>query len=145
VAFIKSGAATVFDIFFAIMPVGMTIEFIALAIYHHTAILHFVTAPLVPLLQLMAVPDAANAAPGIIIGFLDQFVPAAIAGTIASPVTSFILAGLSVTQLIFMAETGILIYRSRIPLPIRYLAAVFVIRTIIALPILTVIAHWRAG
>ena len=123
----------------------MTIEFFALAAYHHTEILHFITTPLVPLLQLLAIPDAAAAAPGIVVGFLDQFVPALIAASISSPVTSFVLAGLSVTQLIFMAETGILIYRSKIPLPIRYLAAVFAIRTMIALPILVVIAHWRAG
>jgi nucleoside recognition membrane protein YjiH len=44
-----------------------------------------------------------------------------------------------------MAETGILIYRSSIPLPIRYLVAVFALRTTIALPILVVVAHWRAA
>jgi nucleoside recognition membrane protein YjiH len=142
---LRSGVSTVTDLFFAMMPVAMTIEFIALAAYHHTGILHFITMPLVPLLQLMAVPDAAAAAPGLIVGFLDQFVPALIAASIASPVTSFVLAGLSVTQLIFMAETGILIYRSSIPLPIRYLAAVFAIRTAIALPILVAVAHWRAA
>jgi nucleoside recognition membrane protein YjiH len=98
--------------------------------------------PLVPLLNLMAIPDAVAAAPGLVIGFLDQFVPSIIAGGIASPVTSFVLAGLSVTQLIFMAETGVLIHRSKIPLPIRYLAAVFLIRTAIALPMLVTIAHW---
>ena len=86
--------------------------------------------------------DATAAAPGLLIGFLDQFVPAIIAGGISSPVTSFVLAGLSVTQLIFMAETGVLIHRSKIPLPIRYLASVFLIRTAIALPILVMIAHW---
>ena len=145
VELLGSGGRIVLDLFFAMMPVAMTIEFIALAAYHHTAILHFMTAPLVPLLQLLAIPDAAAAAPGIIVGFLDQFVPALIAASISSPVTSFLLAGLSVTQLIFMAETGILIYRSKIPLPIRYLAAVFVIRTVIALPILVAVAHWRAG
>lgn len=59
--------------------------------------------------------------------------------------TSFVLAGLSVTQLIFMAETGVLIHRSRIPLPIRSLAAIFVIRTVIALPVLVAIAHWHAA
>jgi nucleoside recognition membrane protein YjiH len=90
----------------------------------------------------MAIPDAVAAAPGLIIGFLDQFVPAIIAGGISSPITSFVLAGLSVTQLIFMAETGVLIHRSKIPLPIRYLAVVFLIRTAIALPILVMIAHW---
>lgn len=140
-----SGSRIVLDLFFAMMPVAMTIEFIALAAYHHTGILHFITTPLVPLLQLLAIPDAAAAAPGLIVGFLDQFVPALIAASISSPVTSFVLAGLSVTQLIFMAETGILIYRSKIPLPIRYLAAVFAIRTAIAFPILVAVAHWRAG
>jgi nucleoside recognition membrane protein YjiH len=145
VELLGSSGKVVLDLFFAMMPVAMTIEFIALAMYHHTVILHSITMPLVPLLQLLAIPDAAAAAPGIIVGFLDQFVPALIAASISSPVTSFVLAGLSVTQLVFMAETGILIYRSKIPLPIRYLAAVFVIRTVIALPILVAVAHWRAG
>ena len=142
---LRSGATTVVDLFFTMMPVAMTIEFIALALYHHTGILHVITMPLVPLLQLLALPDAAAAAPGLIVGFLDQFVPALIAASITSPVTSFVLAGLSVTQLIFMAETGILIYRSSIPLPIRYLAAVFALRTVIALPILVAVAHWAAN
>lgn len=139
---LRSGFAMAADLFFAMMPVAMTIEFFALVLYHHTPVLHFITIPLVPLLNLMAIPDAVAAAPGLIIGFLDQFVPAIIAGGISSPVTSFVLAGLSVTQLIFMAETGVLIYRSKIPLPIRYLAVVFLIRTAIALPILVAIAHW---
>lgn len=141
-AMLRSGLTTTFDLFFAMMPVAMTIEFAALVLYHHTTILHYITLPLVPLLHLLAIPDAVAAAPGLVIGFLDQFVPSIIAGGISSPVTSFVLAGLSVTQLIFMAETGVLIYRSKIPLPIRYLAAVFLIRTAIALPILAAIAHW---
>jgi nucleoside recognition membrane protein YjiH len=141
-AMLRSGGAMTIDLFFAMMPVAMTIEFAALVLYHHTAVLHYLTLPLVPLLTLMAIPDAVAAAPGLVIGFLDQFVPSIIAGGIASPVTSFVLAGLSVTQLIFMAETGVLIHRSKIPLPIRYLALVFLIRTAIALPILVTIAHW---
>ena len=142
---LRSGLRTTFDLFFAMMPVAMTIEFVALVMYYHTPILHFLTIPLVPLLELMAIPDAVAAAPGLIIGFLDQFVPSVIAGGISSPITSFVLAGLSVTQLIFMAETGVLIHRSKIPLPIRYLAVVFVIRTSISLPILVAIAHWVNG
>lgn len=142
---LRSGLATTFDLFFAMMPVAMTIEFFALVVYHHTGILHFLTIPLVPLLDLLQIPEAVAAAPGLVIGFLDQFVPAVIASGISSPVTSFVLAGLSVTQLIFMAETGVLIHRSKIPLPIKSLAAIFVIRTVIALPLLTAIAHWRAG
>lgn len=141
-AMLRSGLSMAFDLTFAMMPVAMTIEFFALVTYHHTPVLQYITAPLVPLLELMAVPDATAAAPGLVIGFFDQFVPSIIAGGISSPITSFVLAGLSVTQLIFMAETGVLIHRSKIPLPIRYLAAVFLLRTTIALPILVIIAHW---
>lgn len=141
-AMLRSGLRTTFDLFFGMMPVAMTIEFAALVVYHHTTLLHFITTPLVPLLQLMAIPDAVAAAPGLVIGFLDQFVPSIIAGGIDSPVTSFVLAGLSVTQLIFMAETGVLIHRSKIPLPIRYLTVIFLIRTAIALPVLAALAHW---
>ena len=77
----------------------------------------------------------------MVIGLLDQFVPAIIAGGIENPITSFVLAGLSVTQLIFFAESAILILRSQIPLSIMQLVSIFVLRTVIALPILTLIAH----
>ena len=51
------------------------------------------------------------------------------------------LAGLSVTQLIFFAETGVLILRSVIPLNILQLIGIFFLRTVIALPILALVAH----
>ncbi|WP_339671857.1 YjiH family protein [Dasania marina] len=142
VTMFKRGTHSLFDLFFTMMPAAMTIEFLALAIYHHTGIFHFLTLPLVPILELMNIPEAQAAAPGIVTGLLDQFVPAIIAGGIDNPITSFILAGLSVTQLIFFAESAILIMRSKIPLSVPQLIAIFCIRTVIALPILTLIAHW---
>ena len=137
----KRGFHSLFDLFFTMMPAAMTIEFIALVVYYHTGILQFITAPLVPLLTLLQIPEAAAAAPGVVIGLLDQFVPAIIASGIENPITSFVLAGLSVTQLIFFAESAILILRSQIPLSIAQLVRIFVLRTLIALPILTLIAH----
>lgn len=77
----------------------------------------------------------------MLVGLLDQFVPAIIAGGIESKLTSFILAGLSVTQLIFFAEIGILILRSKIPLSVKQLVTIFCIRTCISLPILALIGH----
>lgn len=138
----KSGLHSLVDLFFTMMPAAMAIEFIALVVYYHTGILQFLTMPLVPVLELMQIPEAQAAAPGIVVGLLDQFVPAIIAGGIENPITSFILAGLSVTQLIFFAESAILILRSKIPLGIKPLIAIFCIRTVIALPILTMLAHW---
>jgi nucleoside recognition membrane protein YjiH len=124
------------------MPAAMTVEFLALATYHHTNILQILTMPLVPVLELLGVSEAAAASPGLVIGLLDQFVPAIIAGEIDDPAASFALAGLSVTRLIFFAETAILIMRSAIPLSVRQLVMIFCIRTAIALPLLAAIAHF---
>ena len=124
------------------MPAAMTIEFLCLVVYQHTPVFQYLTFPLIPLLEWLQIPQASAAAPGIVIGLLDQFVPALIAGGIDNRITSFVLAGLSVTQLIFFAETAVLILRSAVPIGPGKLVMVFFIRTIIALPILAVIAPW---
>ncbi len=140
-AMLQHSLKVIFDIFFTMMPAAMAIEFIALVAYHHTPVLQTLTLPLIPLLDLLQIPAAAAAAPGVVIGLLDQFVPAVIAGTIDDQTTSFLLAGLSVTQLIFFAETAILILRSSIPLSLGQLVAIFCLRTLIALPLLAIAAH----
>ncbi len=139
---LKKGFGSMLDIFVMMMPAAMTIEFLALVVYYHTPVFQLLSYPFITLLEWMQVPEAQAAAPGLIIGLLDQFVPAIIAGERDSQLTRFVLAGLSVTQLIFFAETALLIMRSKIPLSVMNLIAIFFIRTAIALPILVVIAHW---
>ncbi|MEM8500445.1 MAG: YjiH family protein [Pseudomonadota bacterium] len=138
---LRRGVSSLIDLFFTMMPAAMTIEFLTLAVYYHTEILQVLTAPLVPILNLLQIPESAAAAPGVMVGLLDQFVPAIIAGGIDNPKTSFVLAGLSVTQLIFFAESAILILRSNIPLGLFQLVTIFCLRTVIALPLLALIAH----
>ena len=129
------------EIFLTMMPVGMSIQFLALVLYEYTPVFQWITYPIVPVLQLLQIPEAVAVAPGVVIGLLDQFVPAVIAGTIDAPLSQFVLAGLSVTQLIFFAESAVLITRSPIPLSVPQLVLIFVIRTIIAVPILAFIGH----
>jgi nucleoside recognition membrane protein YjiH len=52
-----------------------------------------------------------------------------------------VLAGLSVTPLIFFAETGVLILRSAIPLNTLQLIGIFLLGTVIAPPIPALVAH----
>ncbi|GAA6166347.1 YjiH family protein [Sessilibacter corallicola] len=139
---LKNGFGTMCDLFIMMMPAAMTIEFLALVLYYHTSLFQIISYPFIHVLDLLQIPDAETAAPGVVIGLLDQFVPAIIAGTQQSEITRFILAGLSITQLIFFAESALLIMRSKIPLTITHLIAIFFIRTAIALPILALIAHW---
>ncbi|MFK7828460.1 MAG: YjiH family protein [Congregibacter sp.] len=138
---LRRGLVATAELFLTMMPAAMTIEFIALATYEHTSILQWITWPLISVLELLQIPEAVTVAPGLLVGLFDQFVPAIIAGSVEAPIAKFVLAGLSVTQLIFFAESAILITRSAIPLSVPQLVAIFVIRTIIALPLLALIAH----
>jgi nucleoside recognition membrane protein YjiH len=132
---------SIFDISFAVLPVAMTIEVLVLIVYYHTSVLQWISAPMVYVLQILQLPEADAAAAGTLVGFFDQFIPAIVSTNIDSPITRFVLAGLSVTQLIYMAENGLLILRSKIPISVPQLASIFLIRTIIVLPILSVAAH----
>ncbi|GAB5414884.1 MAG: YjiH family protein [Congregibacter sp.] len=138
---LRKGVISMVEIFLTMMPVSMTIEFLALVAYEYTSVLQWLTRPFVFVLDLLQIPETAAVAPGLVVGLFDQFVPAIIAGGIESPISKFVLAGLSVTQLIFFAESAILITRSAIPLSVPQLVGIFALRTVIALPILAAIAH----
>ncbi|WP_019529046.1 YjiH family protein [Dasania marina] len=138
---LRQAGHSITDIFIAVLPAAMTIELIVLVIYHHSNLLQTLSAPMVYVLEVLQLPEAETAAAGTLIGFFDQFIPAIISTNVDSPITRFVLAGLSVTQLIYMAENGLLILRSSIPIGFKQLAVIFLLRTAIVLPILAAAAH----
>jgi nucleoside recognition membrane protein YjiH len=60
---------------------------------------------------------------------------------IESELTSFVVISVSITQLIYMTEVGVLIMKTRIPLGFGELVIIFLLRTLITLPIIAAIAH----
>ena len=90
-------------------------------------------------------PTPAAAAPATLVGFADMFLPAVLASDIESELTRFVIACLSLTQLIYMSEIGALLLKSRIPLKLWELVVIFLLRTAITLPIIVVMAHWLVG
>jgi len=103
-------------------------------------VLGWLTTPIVPLLELFGLPEATAAAPAFIAGFLDMFLPALLGAGIESEYTRFVIGVLSVTQLIYMSEIGILMIKCEIPLKFWHLAIIFVLRTLINLPIAVLFA-----
>ena len=71
-----------------------------------------------------------------------MFLPAIIGSSIEAEITRFIIAALSVTQLIYMSEVGGLILGTKIPVTFIDLVIIFLLRTIITLPVITLIAHF---
>ena len=128
------------NVTFNVIPASMALATLTTVLVFHTPVFDVLSWPLAQLLELLRFPEAAGAAPGFLAGFLDQFMPALIAGNLESELARFVLAGLSVTQLIFMAEVGVLILRSSLPLGLLDLLIIFGLRTLILFPILTVAA-----
>ncbi len=135
------GTRTVMDMWFAVLPVVMCIGTLATVIAEYTPFFTWIGAPFVPLLELMQVPEAVAASETILIGFADMFLPAILIGDVQSELTRFIVAALSISQLIYLSEVGGVILGSKIPVSLPKLFAIFLIRTIIILPIIVVMGH----
>lgn len=139
--FFKSGLKTVVDMWFVILPVVMSIGTIATIIANYTPIFELIGKPFVPFLQLLQIPEATHASQTILIGFADMFLPSILIESAHSDLTRFVIGALSITQLIYLSEVGGVILGSKIPVNIGKLFVIFLIRTIITLPIITLIAH----
>lgn len=139
--FFKDGLENVFDMWLGVAPVVMCMGTLALILAEYTPIFEWVGIPFIPFLQLLRVPEAVLASKTIMVGFADMFLPSVIASSINSDMTRFIVAALSVTQLIYMSEVGGLILGSKIPLKLKDLLLIFLARTIVTLPIISLIAH----
>ncbi|GIO26801.1 YjiH family protein [Ornithinibacillus bavariensis] len=139
--FFKEGAQNVLDMWMGVAPVVMALGLVALMIAEYTPLFQWLGKPFIPLLELMQVPYAAEASETILIGFADMFLPSVVGASIPAEMTRFIVAALSVTQLIYMSEVGGLLLGSKVPVSFKDLVIIFLLRTIITLPVIVLIAH----
>ncbi len=140
--FFRNGLKNAAGMWFGVMPTVMAIGTVALVLANHTPIFDILGKPFLPLLQLLQLPEAEVASKTMIVGFTDMFTPAIIAaGGIQSEMTRFVVAVISVTQLIYLSEVGGLILGSKLPVNILELFVIFLERTIISLLIVAPIAH----
>lgn len=138
--FIKNGVKTVLEMWIGVLPVIMAFGTIAVILAEATPIFNWLGMPFIPILKLFNVPYAVEASKTMLVGFADMFLPAVIGASIPSEMTRFIIASVSVTQLIFMSETGAVILGSKIDVSPLELFIIFVERTLITLPIIIIAA-----
>ncbi|MCW4150538.1 YjiH family protein [Halomonas janggokensis] len=137
----KLALLNVMDIFLALLPLVFAIGTVALILAEFTPLFTWLSYPMVPVLELLRIPEAEAAAPATLVGFADMFLPAVLATNIESELTRFVIACLSLTQLIYMSEIGALLLKSKIPIKLWELVAIFLLRTAITLPIIAFMAH----
>lgn len=139
--FFKEGYQNVIDMWVGVLPIVMAIGTVALVIAEHTPVFAILGKPFEPILMLMQVPEAQAAAQTMVVGFADMFLPAVIGSDIESEMTRFIIACVSVTQLVYMSEIGGLLLGSKLPVKFLDLVFIFLLRTMITLPIVVAVAH----
>ncbi|HFZ9456944.1 TPA: YjiH family protein [Streptococcus agalactiae] len=139
--FVNNASKTVLSLWFGVMPTIMTVGTIALIISVSTPIFKILGTPFLPFLELLGIPEADIASQTMIVGFSDMVVSSIMAAEIHSEMTRFIVATVSIVQLIYMSETGAVILGSKIPINILELFIIFIERTIISLPIIVLMAH----
>lgn len=141
-ATLQEGISNTLDMLFGVLPVIMAVGTSALLLAEYTPIFEWLGAPFVPLLELLQVPYAQEASRSVMVGFADMFVPSILVTAVPSEMTRFVIAALSVTQLIYMSEVGALLLGSKIPVTLLDLFALFIMRTLITLPVIALMAHW---
>ena len=138
---IRTGIYTALDMVLGVLPVVMAFGTLALIIAETTPLFTWLGYPFIPLLELLQIPEAAAASETIVVGFADMFIPAILASSIESELTRFVIAALSVTQLIYMSEVGALLLGSKIPVNVFELFMIFLLRTLVTLPVIALVAH----
>ncbi len=137
---LNNGFKTVIDMYFALLPLVMAWGTLSLIVAEFTPFFKIISIPVVFILQLLQIPNAVEAAPSVLVGFTDMFLPSImISQDGISEITKFIIGTLSITQLVYLTETGAVILKSDIPIKFKDLFIIFLTRTIIALPIITLI------
>ncbi|MGX1191681.1 nucleoside recognition membrane protein YjiH [Metabacillus sp. SLBN-84] len=140
-AFFQDGAKNILDMWMGVAPIVMALGTIALVVAEFTPVFDWLGMPFIPLLELMQIPEAQEASKTLVVGFADMFLPTVLAADITSEMTRFIIACVSVTQLIYMSEVGGLLLGSKIPVSFKDLVIIFLLRTLITLPVIVGIAH----
>lgn len=117
------------------------IVIVTLSLVHLTPLFTWLGKPIAPILGLLGVPDAAAAAPAVLLGFIEVSLPSiSVSSGVAAPGVFFVVL-LSITQIIFMTEAGNAMLGAKFKLRLLDLVVIFAVRTVIAVPVIAGIMH----
>ena len=120
----------------------MALSTICLYIANYTPVTHWLAVPMTPILSALGLADAETIAASSVVGILALSLPATlIKGKAVATASAFFVVVLSTCQIIFFTESANAILESDIPLNFWDLVLIFIIRTIILIPVVALLAH----
>lgn len=120
----------------------LTVGLAAVLLSAYTPVFDILGQPLIPIIKLLGIPSPEVVAPATIVGITEMYVPVVLAQG-AAPMAKFFVAVLAPSQLIFFSSVGPMIMDMFDDVPIRFrdLVALFVMRTIVLVPLIAGMTH----
>ncbi|WP_318570401.1 YjiH family protein [Salinigranum marinum] len=111
----------------------------------NTPVFDILGRPLTPVIAALGIPDAATVAPATIVGITEMYVPVLLVTETALK-AKFFVAVLAVSQLIFFSSVGPMTMDmfSDVPVRFRDLVVLFVMRTVVLVPLIAGLTHLLA-
>lgn len=138
---LKRGIETVGTIYFGLLPSVFAFGGIALLIADTTPVFEILSSPLIPVLEFLQLPDVKRAAPAFIVGFADQFLTVIVGANVPAEQTRFVIAIAAIIQVIYFSELGVLLLQSPIPVNLFHIAGIFILRTLLIIPVAALYSH----
>ena len=123
-----------------VLGTSMLIATSTLVLVHYTPVFDWLSYPFYLVFNTAGFAAPRLAGVAVLVGFLDVFSPALLVRSVESEMTRFVVAGVAVSQIIYMSDLGALLLRSGLPLSLPRLFLIFLMRTAIVLPIFMVAA-----
>lgn len=143
VKMISKGAVEALMFSIKVCTYVMSVATIALVVGVYTPCFQWLGVPVAPLLQLFGVPNAVEVAPSVLVGITEIAMPALlIADQNVAPAAAFFVVTLSTIQVIFFTESANAIMESDIPLNFGKLVMIFLLRTLLAIPMVALVMHF---
>lgn len=117
------------------------IVIVTLTLVHLTPLFTWLGYPIAPVLKLLGLPDAARVAPAVLLGFIEVSLPVISVSSGVAAQSVFFVILLSIMQIIFMTEAGNAMLGARFSMKMKDLVVIFLVRTVIAVPVIAVISH----
>ena len=119
----------------------MVLTVLSMLLSKYTPVFDIIGKPMVPYLKLMGLENAEVIAPATLVGIAEIALPVmTIAGKPIAEASIFFVIVLSTVQIIFFSESANAMLQSDVKLSFGELVIIFIIRTLIATPIVAVIA-----
>jgi nucleoside recognition membrane protein YjiH len=123
-----------------VLPAILAIGVGAILLAQNTPVFEWIGSPLEPLIRLLGIPDAEIVAQASVIGVSEMFLPALISVEAAVP-AKFFVAVLSLSQIMFFSATIPLLLSLDMPVRLWHCLVLFVLRTLIAIPVIALVTH----